>query len=200
MLRFAYALRNAPLRGAASSCNRWDVETWHDAAVRRTAGRSGAEMVWLTWDRGAVIFRGVTGSAKRLNLVTRSLGAGLLVLWMNALILCWVHCTSGGCVQQIHAKNSQPSCHGGGKSEHSKSSGSNSNECLAKEPASAMIDSPRIPSFTEVFLFALPTVYSVEPPTATGPAFSRRSQWDIWVFNPEVCLGPGIRTHAPPVS
>ena len=172
-----------------------------DAAFRRTAVRYKAEMVWLTWDRGAVIFRGVTGSAKRLNLVTRSLGAGLLVLWMSALTLCWVHCASGGCVQQIQAKNSRPSCHGGGgKQGHTKSSGSDSDGCLAKKPAFATIDPPQIPSFAQLFLFALRTDLNVETATATPPAFSRQSQRDIWVFNPEVCLGPGIRTHAPPVS
>jgi hypothetical protein len=157
-------------------------------------------MVWLTEERGAVIFTGVTGSAKCLSFKTRSVGAGLLVLWMSALVLCWVHCSSGACLQPIQAKNSRPSCHGGGKSEHTKSSGSDSDGCLAKKPASATIDSPQIPSFALVFLFALPTDHNIEPAAATAPAFSRQNQRDIWVFNPEVCLGPGIRTHAPPVS
>lgn len=156
-------------------------------------------MVWLTGDRGAVIFWGVTGSAKHLNLMTRSFGAGLLVLWMSALTLCWIHCAFGGCAQQVQAKNSRPSCHGGGKSEQTKSSGLDSEGCLAKKPASATIDSPQIPSFALTFLFALPTEQNVEPASASAPAFFRQDQWDIWVFNPEVCLGPGIRTHAPPV-
>jgi hypothetical protein len=143
---------------------------------------------------------------KRLNPFFRSVAAATLCVWLAALVLCTAHCDFGVC----HGDEEHTACHGLEPSQSHHDDGdspapadddsSTSANCLTLKFALVSgAGLALVPSELHVLYTIAPLVLDV---TAAGPAslHSRQAKSRDWVFTPEVCLGPALRSHAPPTS
>jgi len=142
----------------------------------------------------------------RLNPFFRSVAAATLCVWLAALLLCAAHCDFGVC----HGDEEHPACHGSGPSQSHHDDGdspapahddsSTTAACLTLKYALVSGSSPMlVPTELHVLYTVPPLALDV---SAAEPAslHSRHAKSRDWVFTPEVCLGPALRSHAPPFS
>lgn len=141
---------------------------------------------------------------RRAKIFVRMTTLLFLPVWIMALVACSFECLPGHCDD-----------HGADKvSEHADSHGDHDHDspsAPAKAPrsegfcaslASTAVSSTSIgitPLHSDVGVMILAS--AVLPPSAENfsfHVFSRQTKRAIWVFTPEVCLGPALRSHAPP--
>ncbi|MBK8000439.1 MAG: hypothetical protein IPK15_17400 [Verrucomicrobia bacterium] len=132
----------------------------------------------------------------------RSLAALALVVFVVAQAMCFVHCNVGGGHGNSDA---QPSCHVSAQAK-SHPAGSDTPtpvptaSCSTLKTMLAGDDAPALTAFQPHTLYLLSPVALVLDATATQPqpAFGRQAYSTEWTFTPEVCLGPALRSLAPP--
>lgn len=125
-----------------------------------------------------------------------------LVSWIAATILCSSICHCHDSTEEHHDHATQA------ENSHShKSDGGSDSECPDTPEFCASLDSTHfipsnqvLPKFKVQFIMTV-NLSSLLPQNPIGieDAFSgRQAKKRIWVFTPEVCLGPAIRSLAPP--
>jgi len=142
----------------------------------------------------------------RLNPLFRSVAAATLCIWLAAQALCAAHCDFGVC----QGDEEHPACHGpepaqshhedGDSPAPAQNDSSTTAICLTLKDALVSGSGPvPVPAELHVLYTVPPLALDV---TATEPAslHSRQAKSCDWVFTPEVCLGPALRSHAPPFS
>ena len=141
-----------------------------------------------------------------MNRLFRSVAAATLCVWLAAQVLCAAHCDFGIC----HGDEEHPACHGPEPSQSHHDDGdspapahddsSTTATCLTLKSALVSAAGPTVvPSELHVLYTLAPLALDV---TAAEPPLlhSRQAKSRDWVFTPEVCLGPALRSHAPPFS
>ena len=138
----------------------------------------------------------------------RGFAAATLLTWIGAQALCQTSCIIGGC----HDEGGDTSCHPvnvasphHGDPDHG--SQPCDDDCCADASCltlkSALIGNGALPLVTPqlLLLHLVAPFMLVLDATANEPVafFSRQATPRKWVFTPEVCLGPALRSHAPPV-
>jgi hypothetical protein len=143
-------------------------------------------------------------AGSRTSPAMRVLAAVVLVCWSVALGICWHHCATGACSSRTAAaKEAKPGCHA--HADDSDSDQSNPNDsgssCFAKKPFAGdkEIFNVAAPSLHLTYVAAALNGIAFELPQATGAAEFRQAKPRVWVFTPEVSLGPAFRSLAPPV-
>jgi len=141
-----------------------------------------------------------------LNPLFRSVAAATLCVWLAAQVLCMAHCDFGVC----HGDQEHPSCHGPEPAQSHHDNGdspapahddsSTTTTCLTLKSALVSGAGPTVvPSELHVLYTLAPLVLDVTR-AETASLHSRQAKSRDWVFTPEVCLGPALRSHAPPFS
>ena len=125
-----------------------------------------------------------------------------LVVFVVAQAMCFVHCNFG----VGHGDKAMPSCHSspqptGGHDDSTPSAPSSTATCTTLKTMLAGGDSPTLvaPQLHTLYLLA-PILLALDA-TETQPeaSFSRQAKTRDWVFTPLVCLGPALRSLAPPL-
>ena len=169
-----------------------------------------------------------TDEAKQSNLIclllmkgrlergwVRAFAAVTLLAWVAAQILCTAHCSFGIC-----SGEGQASCHKSALQSHHHeppeveahhhanhsgeppaSSDMPSSVCLALKSALVNSASLKVTYFqSQAFFTVWPVLLATDVKTFEQSAqILRQVKRAIWVFTPEVCLGPAFRGLAPPV-
>jgi len=144
-----------------------------------------------------------------LSPLLRWCAAVTLVAWVGAQALCQAHCMSGGCNDESDdlacrttaaaAPHHAEDDHGSQPCHHDQGADAS---CTTLK--SVLVGNGASPIFTPQFLqlFTLPPfALTLDARCVEASAiFSRQARPSDWVFTPEVCLGPALRSHAPPFS
>src|SRR5581483_11063547 len=127
-----------------------------------------------------------------------------LLVWTGAQALCQVHCLSGTCQDEPGAagrvaEKASTSQHGDEHSPHHHDDSSDAACDTLKTALTGNTSSPVVtPDFSLLYALA-PAVLALDTTAIeSAAAFSRDARSHVWVFTPEVCLGPAFRSHAPP--
>lgn len=140
-----------------------------------------------------------------LSPLLRSVGALVLVVYVVAQALCFLHCNFGGGHGDLA---SRPSCHSAGAAQACHDEGDSSSPpvpaktttCSTLMNTLVSSDGPIsvVPHFS-VLYFLTPCALSLEAAAPKPEAiFSRQANHSDWVLTPEVSLGPAFRSLAPP--
>ncbi len=131
----------------------------------------------------------------------RSLAAFALVVFIAAQTMCFIHCHFGGGHGNSDA---QPSCHGPqAKAAHDDQDSpapAPTTTCSTLKNMLTGSDAPTLSSPQLHTLYLLAPAWLVLDATETQPqaAFFRQARSRDWLLTPEVCLGPALRSLAPP--
>ena len=148
---------------------------------------------------------------RRAKLFVRMTTLLFLPVWIMALVACSFDCFPGDCGNHGAGEASERADAAHADSHSDDSHDHDSPPAPAKAPhsegfcaslASTTVTSTSVaiaPPHSEI---VAATVVSVTPTTSaenfTFHVFSRQTKRAIWVFTPEVCFGPALRSHAPP--
>ncbi|HZM05501.1 MAG TPA: hypothetical protein VFC44_21075 [Candidatus Saccharimonadales bacterium] len=137
----------------------------------------------------------------------RCFAAATLLTWIGAQALCQAHCLTEGC----HDEGGDASCHSVKvASSHHGNEDHGSQPCDDDRCAgascqilkSALIGHGTLPLVTpqlSLLHIVAPFMLMLDATEIEPVAFfSRQASPRKWVFTPEVCLGPALRSHAPP--
>ena len=142
----------------------------------------------------------VNWSRYRLGPGWRICAALLALGWVAALAICSSDCL-GYHSDSGHATREAQTAPAHGHSDSDRHHEHDDSFCAALDSVCLAAAGPALIkpefglAFIQVFVSRPPAIALYEPEAA----ISRQTPERAWVFTPEVCLGPALRSHAPPV-
>lgn len=143
-------------------------------------------------------------NVRNLSPLLRSAGAFVLLVYVAAQTLCFLHCNFGRGL----CDSGQSSCVSTGSTEGCHTESKSSSPCAPSQTATcvtlknALFDgntSPLIiPQFSDIYLLPRCALALDATTVKPGTIVLRHTKHTEWVLTPEVCLGPALRSLAPP--
>lgn len=141
-----------------------------------------------------------------LNPLLRCAAAGMLALWVSAVVLCQVHCSCQGddaiSGKTLATRGEVSSFHHENKDAPSPADHHDDSLCVSLKSTALADNTFTLVHPASALLYTLsPSTVAPNATIANPPApFFRQSRWPDWALTPEVSLGLAFRSLAPPVS
>ena len=139
-----------------------------------------------------------------LSPLLRSVAAAVLVGYVAAQTLCFIHCNFGS----GHGDSAPPSCHSVGTTQASHDEGDSSSPpaptpttpCFTLKNPLVSGDAPTlvVPQFFVLYLLSSCALALDTTALKSESIFCRQANHRDWVLTPVVWLGPAFRSLAPP--
>lgn len=148
----------------------------------------------------------MTFCAKRLRLVLQMQGAVWLLVWLGALFACSIECVSSTCGESSVCESKHPTPaeaghHQEGTPPQDEQDRSANGFCSSIQSGSfALSQSALAAACVKSVPIADALLFTFVDFTAPQCHLLRQVKHCEWVFTPEVCLGPALRSLAPPLS